>query len=171
MGQKVHPTGFRLGIIKDWNSIWYANSAEFPGLLEKDLIRYWIIEYAQHCLARNNDSLDTLRTLMEKHNLEMFILDPSGGLPKFIPNKVALKTFTIPNLKVIGYFSVEGRSRISPFLTDYNDTTSASNPVYAPSEGVGSNHFIRIGDRTIVSGNFLNFSQEKPIIFTDPTQF
>ena len=67
-------------------------------LLEKDLIRYWIIEYAQHCLARNNDSLDTLRTLMEKHNLEMFILDPSGGLPKFIPNKVALKTFTIPNL-------------------------------------------------------------------------
>jgi FkbM family methyltransferase len=67
-------------------------------LLEKDLIRYWIIEYTQHCLARNNDSLDTLRTLMEKHNLEMFILDPSGGLPKFIPNKVALKTFTIPNL-------------------------------------------------------------------------
>ena len=67
-------------------------------LLEKDLIRYWIIEYAQHCLARNNDSLDTLRTLMEKYNLEMFILDPSGGLPKFIPNKVALKTFTIPNL-------------------------------------------------------------------------
>ena len=67
-------------------------------LLEKDLIRYWIIEYTQHCLARNNDSLDTLRTLMEKHNLEMFILDPSGGLPKFIPNKVAIKAYTIPNL-------------------------------------------------------------------------
>ena len=67
-------------------------------LLEKDLIRYWIIEYAQHCLARNNDSLDTLKTLMKKYNLEMFILDPSGGLPKFIPNKVGLKTYTIPNL-------------------------------------------------------------------------
>ena len=25
MGQKVHPTGIRLGIIKDWNSKWYAN--------------------------------------------------------------------------------------------------------------------------------------------------
>ena len=67
-------------------------------LLEKDLIRYWIIEYAPHCLARNNDSLDTLRTLMEKYNLEMFILDPNGGLPKFIPNKVAIKACTIPNL-------------------------------------------------------------------------
>ena len=75
-----------------------------------------------------------------------------------IPASTVL-TFTIPNLKVIGYFSDEGGSRIITFLTDYNDTASASSPVYAPSEGVGSNHFIRIGDRTIVSGNFLNFSQ------------
>ena len=67
-------------------------------LLEKNLIRYWIIEYAPHCLERNNDSLDTLRNLMRKKGLEMFILDPSGGLPKFIPNKVSLKIQTIPNL-------------------------------------------------------------------------
>ena len=25
MGQKVHPTGARLGIIKDWSSKWYAD--------------------------------------------------------------------------------------------------------------------------------------------------
>ena len=24
MGQKVHPTGVRVGIIKDWNSKWYC---------------------------------------------------------------------------------------------------------------------------------------------------
>ena len=24
MGQKVHPTGVRVGIIKDWNAKWYA---------------------------------------------------------------------------------------------------------------------------------------------------
>ena len=29
MGQKVHPTGVRVGIIKDWNSKWYANSNNF----------------------------------------------------------------------------------------------------------------------------------------------
>ena len=37
MGQKVHPTGFRLGIIKDWNSIWYADSADFSNMLGNDL--------------------------------------------------------------------------------------------------------------------------------------
>ena len=29
MGQKVHPTGIRLGIIKDWTSRWYANSKDY----------------------------------------------------------------------------------------------------------------------------------------------
>jgi small subunit ribosomal protein S3 len=37
MGQKVHPTGIRLGIIKDWTSKWYANSKEFPDFLNIDL--------------------------------------------------------------------------------------------------------------------------------------
>lgn len=36
MGQKVHPTGIRLGISKDWNSRWYANSSQFPALVESD---------------------------------------------------------------------------------------------------------------------------------------
>jgi len=30
MGQKVHPTGIRLGIVKDWTSKWYADSRTFP---------------------------------------------------------------------------------------------------------------------------------------------
>jgi small subunit ribosomal protein S3 len=29
MGQKVHPTGIRLGIVKDWTSTWYADSKNF----------------------------------------------------------------------------------------------------------------------------------------------
>lgn len=37
MGQKVHPTGIRLGISKDWNSKWYASSADFPDLLNADI--------------------------------------------------------------------------------------------------------------------------------------
>jgi small subunit ribosomal protein S3 len=37
MGQKVHPTGFRLGIATDWTSKWYANSADFANYLEEDL--------------------------------------------------------------------------------------------------------------------------------------
>ena len=35
MGQKTHPTGFRLGIVKDWKSRWYAER-DFPRLLHED---------------------------------------------------------------------------------------------------------------------------------------
>lgn len=38
MGQKVHPTGIRLGIVKDWNSRWYANRQNYPIFLHQDLI-------------------------------------------------------------------------------------------------------------------------------------
>ncbi len=37
MGQKVHPTGIRLGIIKDWTSRWYASSQDYPVFLHQDL--------------------------------------------------------------------------------------------------------------------------------------
>ena len=37
MGQKVHPTGIRLGISKDWNSTWYADKDEYAELLLSDL--------------------------------------------------------------------------------------------------------------------------------------
>ena len=37
MGQKVHPTGIRLGIVKDWTSRWYADSKHFADLLNNDL--------------------------------------------------------------------------------------------------------------------------------------
>ena len=36
MGQKVHPTGARLGIIKDWSSKWYADSRNFADYLVED---------------------------------------------------------------------------------------------------------------------------------------
>ena len=37
MGQKVHPTGFRLGISTDWTSKWYANTSDFADFLDEDL--------------------------------------------------------------------------------------------------------------------------------------
>lgn len=37
MGQKIHPIGMRIGIIRDWESKWYANKKEYKGLLLEDL--------------------------------------------------------------------------------------------------------------------------------------
>jgi small subunit ribosomal protein S3 len=37
MGQKVHPTGIRLGIVKDHNSVWYADRKSYSDYLLNDL--------------------------------------------------------------------------------------------------------------------------------------
>ncbi|MFT5260661.1 MAG: small subunit ribosomal protein S3 [Gammaproteobacteria bacterium] len=36
MGQKIHPNGFRLGIIRDWNSKWFALGKDYPRQLIED---------------------------------------------------------------------------------------------------------------------------------------
>ena len=37
MGQKVHPTGIRLGIVKDWTSKWYADTKSYADYLYTDI--------------------------------------------------------------------------------------------------------------------------------------
>lgn len=37
MGQKIHPTGFRLSILKNWSSKWYANKKNFAAMLNEDI--------------------------------------------------------------------------------------------------------------------------------------
>ena len=37
MGQKVNPNGLRIGINKDWQAKWYANSTDFSKVLERDV--------------------------------------------------------------------------------------------------------------------------------------
>ena len=45
MGQKINPTGFRLGINQTWDSRWYANTGDYGVLLHEDLaIRKYLME-------------------------------------------------------------------------------------------------------------------------------
>jgi len=47
LGRKVHPYGFRLGVIRDWKSHWYAEGEEYADLLHEDLgIRQFIQDTA-----------------------------------------------------------------------------------------------------------------------------
>ena len=48
MGQKVNPTGLRIGVIKDWESRWYAKKGDFGATLVED---YEIREYLLQTLA------------------------------------------------------------------------------------------------------------------------
>ncbi|WP_041069103.1 30S ribosomal protein S3 [Candidatus Ishikawella capsulata] len=49
MGQKVHPNGIRLGIVKSWNSTWFANKKEFADVLEND---YKVRQFLMKSLAK-----------------------------------------------------------------------------------------------------------------------
>lgn len=48
MGQKTHPLGFRLGIVKDWQSVWFAEKNFAKLLKEDDLIRRYIHSRLSH---------------------------------------------------------------------------------------------------------------------------
>ena len=48
MGQKINPTGLRIGVIKDWESRWYAKKSEFGDTLVED---YELREYLLETLA------------------------------------------------------------------------------------------------------------------------
>jgi small subunit ribosomal protein S3 len=57
MGQKIHPTGFRLSVTRNWSSKWYANSKNFPGMLFEDLK---VREYLKKRLAHASVSRVTI---------------------------------------------------------------------------------------------------------------
>ena len=49
MGQKVHPGGFRVGVIHDWKSNWYTGKKDFPAYLIEDIkIREHITNKLSH---------------------------------------------------------------------------------------------------------------------------
>lgn len=56
MGQKVHPTGIRLGIVKKHTSTWYAGSADYADKLYADLkVREYIREKLSHASVSRID--------------------------------------------------------------------------------------------------------------------
>ena len=54
MGRKVHPYGFRLGVIRDWKARWYAEGDDYANLLHEDLeIRQLIKDSVGHAGISN----------------------------------------------------------------------------------------------------------------------
>jgi len=48
MGQKIHPTGFRLAVSRNWSSRWYSNNKNFATMLHQD---FKVREYLKEKLA------------------------------------------------------------------------------------------------------------------------
>ena len=49
MGQKIHPTGFRLAVSRNWTSKWFANSKHFANTLNEDIrVREYLKKKLSH---------------------------------------------------------------------------------------------------------------------------
>ena len=75
MGQKVHPTGIRLGIIKDWTSTWYADSKNYADYLNTDMK---VREYLRKKLA--NASVSRIQIERPAGNARVIIYTARPGI-------------------------------------------------------------------------------------------
>ena len=75
MGQKVNPLGFRIGIIEEWRSRWYANKKEFgPLVLEDSKIRTYI---KKECYSAAISRIDIERT---RESVKVFVYTARPGI-------------------------------------------------------------------------------------------
>ncbi len=56
MGRKVHPYGFRLKIIRDWKSRWYAEGRSYAGLLKEDWQIRQLVEKEMRLRSKDGQS-------------------------------------------------------------------------------------------------------------------
>ncbi len=79
MGQKIHPTGIRLGIIKDWDSKWFARKGPFPDQLVTDLA---VRRYIKGKFARAFVSRVEIARLAGKANITIHTARPGMVIGK-----------------------------------------------------------------------------------------
>ena len=73
MGQKVHPTGIRLGIVKDWTSKWYADSKTYPDYVRVD---HELRVFIKHKLKDASVSKITIERPAKKVNITIHTARP-----------------------------------------------------------------------------------------------
>lgn len=73
MGRKVHPIGFRLGIIKDWTAKWYAEGERYADLLQEDIA---IRQYVRDSMGRAGISQITIERFPKQVRLAIMTAKP-----------------------------------------------------------------------------------------------
>ena len=72
MGQKVNPNGMRIGVIRDWESKWYANSKDFATYLHEDIKIRKVVE-SSLSTAENDALVSHVEIERVKGTVEVFI--------------------------------------------------------------------------------------------------
>lgn len=75
MGQKIHPTGFRLGITKEHRSRWFADTNRYPELLQED---HKIRKYVEKTL--NNAGISDVRIERKADQIDLEVYTARPGV-------------------------------------------------------------------------------------------
>lgn len=75
MGQKIHPTGFRLGIIQEHRSRWYSDTKRYPDLLQED---YKIRKFVQKNL--NSAGISEVRVERKADQIDLEVRTARPGV-------------------------------------------------------------------------------------------
>ena len=92
MGQKVNPHGLRVGVIKDWDSKWYANKKEFAdNLVEDNKIRQFVKkELFQAGISKIEIERASKRVKLNIHTAKPGVVIGKGGAGiEALKNKVS----------------------------------------------------------------------------------
>jgi small subunit ribosomal protein S3 len=113
MGQKTHPLGFRLGVIQEHKSTWYANLNQYANVLEEDnKIRTYINTIAKINNISNvqicrNSLNDQIQLNIKTGKPGILVGDLGNGLKKLLTDvkkllpsnrQVTIKVFEIKNV-------------------------------------------------------------------------
>lgn len=123
MGQKTHPLGFRLGIIQEHKSKWYANFNQYAAILEEDdKIRTYINQIAKANSISNlkisrNGLNDQIQLNIETGKPGILVGDLGAGLENLLKN---VKKLLPANRQVtINIFEVEMVDLDARLLADF----------------------------------------------------
>ncbi len=104
MGQKMHPHGLRIGIIKDWSSKWYADSKNFGDYLVED---YKIRELLNKKLAASGISKIEIERTAKFVKINVFTAKPGlvigkgGNLAENLKEKLQKMIGKDVNLNIV----------------------------------------------------------------------
>ena len=93
MGQKVSPHGLRVGVIKDWNSKWYADKGNFADMLVED---NKIREYVKKKLYVAGVSKVLIERSAE-NKIKVTVLTARPGMVIFTDNRTVYVTPKLPD--------------------------------------------------------------------------
>ena len=83
MGQKINPTGFRLSVLKNWSSKWYANSKNFPQMLGEDIK---VREYLKKKLANASVGRVTIERPAKNARITIYSSRPGVVIAGYDPD-------------------------------------------------------------------------------------